>query len=147
MAISAIDQKKLRTHVTLAYSGKVPWAVKLPPRSKGQPAFVITLQPGDNEVQLPHFHEFGLHQPTADLIASGVITPVCRDHFFDDEEEHCRQCGHNRESAEAAAFAGTPEGKAQLAQDLAEHNAEQARRLEASKPKKPEVPAPPAGSQ
>ena len=90
---------KQRTHVTLAYSGEK--FLKLPKIGKTQ----ITLVHGDNLVPIGYFHALGCSQEFADLIISGVITPVCREHDFRPDEDACRNCGHNRESAEAETLA------------------------------------------
>lgn len=123
----------IRSHVTLEYGGKDPLIIKL----VGQKP--LPLKPGDNEVPIGLFHMFGLDANLTELIATGVIHPVCRTHKFPvvDAEElsefharglrvsvgeehpdrpHCKYCGHTRETAAAADEAKAQAEAAAVAQ-------------------------------
>ncbi len=92
-----IRTQYVRHSVTLELAGEQPYVL---------PSFGdqrVTLKPGDNEIPIAYFHALGLHQPTADRIIDGTITPVCRSHVFIPEEDNrerdadgCRSCGVNR---------------------------------------------------
>jgi hypothetical protein len=88
-----------RSTVTIEFSGDKRLA--LPKVGKRQE----TLRPGLNEIPVDYFHAIGADPDTAALIVAGVIKAVCVEHDFRDDETHCRNCGHNRESAAAAAAA------------------------------------------
>lgn len=63
--------------------------------SQGKPRFVQhKLKKGKNTgIPTSYFHAIGGDPRINELIAAGVIKPVCDDHVFDDGQPACRYCG------------------------------------------------------
>jgi hypothetical protein len=95
-------EHRVRQTVTLEYTPskdgteelKLP-AVTMGTDSQGKPRIVKhTLKKGDNHgISMRYFHALGGDPAMIELIATGAIRPVCRDHVFDDHMPACRYCG------------------------------------------------------
>jgi len=61
-----------------------------------------TISKGDSEVRVEYWHNTGNDPRFHALLAAGLIRAVCREHVFIKADYHCRNCGHNRDTAKAA---------------------------------------------